>query len=201
MSLPRLNYVLTDGIKKVLDRNLYVSDSSSNTIRKVVVATRAVTTLAGTAGSFGTTDALGAAARFNRPAGVALDGAGNLYVADSSNHTIRKVAVATGAVTTLAGAGGLYGSADGPGATARFDGPIGVATDGAGSLYVADMGNGTVRRVQLANGSVTTLVGVAGQKGVKLGQPPAGLNQPRALTALATGEVIILDENVVLSAR
>jgi hypothetical protein len=125
----------------------------------------------------------------------------NLYIADSSNDTIRKMVVATGAVTTLAGTAGLYGSTDGVGPAARFNGPAGVVLDGAGYLYVVDTGNSTIRRVQLASGSVTTVIGVAGQRGVRTGQLPAGLNQPRAATLLATGELIILDENVVLSAH
>ena len=103
--------------------NLYVADNANNTIRKVVVATGVVTTLAGTAGMAGSTDGTGAAARFNSPCGVAVDGAGNLYVADNINNTIRKVVVATGVVTTLAGTAGMTGSTDGTGAAARFNAP------------------------------------------------------------------------------
>ena len=86
--------------------------TSNNTIRKVVIATGAVTTLAGTAGVTGAADGTGAAARFNGPYGIASDGAGNLFVADTGNHTIRKIVIATGAVTTLAGAASLSGSAE-----------------------------------------------------------------------------------------
>jgi hypothetical protein len=80
-----------------------------------------VTTLAGLAGSFGSADGAGTAARFNGPAGVAVDSAGNVYVADSGNGTIRKV-TPTGVVTTLAGLAGSQGSADGTGSDARFGG-------------------------------------------------------------------------------
>ncbi len=79
-------------------------------------------------------DGTGAAARLNYHQGVAADGAGNLFIADTDNDTIRKLVVATGAVTTLAGAAGLAGSTDGTGAAARFDNPQGLALDGAGNL-------------------------------------------------------------------
>ena len=98
-----------------------------------------VTTLAGLAGSAGSADGTGSAARFNDPVGVAVDSAGNVYVADTDNHTIRKVTPA-GVVTTLAGLAGSSGSADGTGSAARFNDPYGVAVDSAGNVYVADTG-------------------------------------------------------------
>jgi DNA-binding beta-propeller fold protein YncE len=132
---------------------------------------------------------------------VAVDGAGNLFVSDSSNHTIRQVVVATGAVTTLAGTAGMTGSTDATGAAARFNIPQGVAVDGAGNLFVTDTKNNTVRKVQLSNAVVTTVVGIAGQRGVMLGVLPARLNIPVAVAALPSGDLFILDENSVLSVR
>ena len=130
-----------------------------------------VTTLAGSAGEASTNDGVGSAARFYFPAGMAVDGAMNLYVADQANYTIRKITPA-GLVTTLAGSPGNYGSADGTGTAARFGifgvygtgGPYGVAVDSAGNVYVADTSNNTIRKVTPA-GSVTTLAGSPGQYG------------------------------------
>src|SRR5438034_1150998 len=90
---------------------------------------------AGDMGGIGNVDGVGAAARFNGPGGVATDSAGNIYVADAGNSTIRKITPA-GVVTTLAGTAHLTGSTDATGAAARFAGPSGVATDSAGNVYV-----------------------------------------------------------------
>jgi hypothetical protein len=90
---------------------------------------------------------------------VASDGAGNLFVADTENYTIRKVVIATGVVSTLAGAPGSSGTTDGTGPDARFYYPRGVASDGAGCLFVVDSENHTIRKVVIATGVVTTLAG------------------------------------------
>jgi len=181
--------------------NLFVSDTDSHTIRKVVIATRAVTTLAGSPGNPGSSDGNGAAARFNGPVGVASDGAGNLLVADLRNDTIRKVVIATGTVTTLAGSPGNPGSSDGTGTSARFYWPRDVASDGAGNLFVSNTGNHTVQKVVIATGDVTTVVGAPGHAGVTLGPLPAGLNQPDALALGPNGELYIASENAMLVAQ
>jgi sugar lactone lactonase YvrE len=142
--------------------NVYVADSNNHTIRKVTPG-GVVTTLAGLAGSSGSADGTGSAARFNDPYGVAVDSAGNVYVADSRNHTIRKVTPG-GEVTTLAGLAGYAGSADGTGSDARFFLPYGVAVDSAGNVYVADNWNSTIRKVT-PGGLVTTVAGLAGSSG------------------------------------
>src|SRR5438477_453718 len=102
------------------------------------------TTLAGAA-SPGSADGTGSAAQFAGPWGVATDSSGNVYVADTYNHTIRKITPA-GDVTTLAGLAGSLGSADGTGSAARVYEPYGVATDSSGSIYVADTANNTIRK-------------------------------------------------------
>jgi hypothetical protein len=146
--------ITTDGA------NLYVADTYNHTIRQIVVATGEVTTIAGTAGVAGSADGAGPSARFFYPYGIATDGT-NLYVSDSSNHTIRQIIISTGAVTTIAGSAGDAGYANATGTAARFNYPRGVAING-GNLYVADSYNNTIRQVVVATGVVTTLAGNTG---------------------------------------
>src|SRR5882672_4042764 len=150
---------LPQGVATDSSGNVYVGDMENHTVRKITPA-GAVSTFAGTPDIFGTADGTGAAARFHSPRGVATDGADNVYVADEGNNTIRKI-TPDGVVTTLAGRAGFSGSGDGIGAAARFDSPIGVATDNAGNVYVADMFNNAIRKVTPA-GVVSTLAGTAG---------------------------------------
>jgi sugar lactone lactonase YvrE len=127
--------------------NVYVTDAFNNNIRKIVASTGVVTTIAGLAGSTGSTDGTGSAARFNLPVGITCDTAGNIFVADSDNYTIRKIVASTGVVTTIAGLAGSFGSANGSGSVARFNGPTGVACDTVGTIYVADSDNHTIRKI------------------------------------------------------
>lgn len=171
--------------------NLYVADYGNHTIRKIA-ADGTVTTLAGSAGLSGSTDGTGAAARFASPGGVAVDGTGNVYVADTANCAIRMINSA-GVVTTLAGAAGTFGSTDGTGAAARFFLPFGVAVDSSGNVYVADTSNSTLRKIA-PGGAVTTLAGRAGQAGSADGLGPAALfRSPRAVTVGPTGTIYVAD--------
>lgn len=171
--------------------NLYVADSSNRTIRKIT-REGVVTTFAGLADSSGTEDGLGSAARFNYPAGLAIDGAGNLYVTEKFRFTIRKI-TPEGLVTTLAGQPGSSGSADGDGATARFFYPFGIAADRAGNLYVADGFNHIIRMVT-PSGFVTTVAGVAGAVGSADGiGSAASLFYPGGVAVDPTGNVYIAD--------
>jgi DNA-binding beta-propeller fold protein YncE len=142
---------------------LYVSDHGSNTIRKMDLSTGSVTTLAGSAGTIGRTDAIGSAARFNGPHFITTDG-NNLYVTDFNNNSIRRIVIATGAVTTLAGStDGIAGADDGTGTASRFDGPSGITiTPDGTTLYVADYNNSRIRKIAIATGEVTTMVTSAG---------------------------------------
>jgi len=180
--------VATDGAG-----NVYVADTSNQTLRKITPA-GAVTTLAGTAGSFGADDATGAAARFNYPQGVATDGAGNIYVADTTNDIIRKITSA-GVVTTLAGTVHAFGSTDATGTAARFNFPQGIATDGAGNVYVADSGNSVIRKVT-PTGVVTTLAGSAGVSGsTDASGTAARFNTPQGVATDSAGNVYVADAN------
>lgn len=125
---------------------LYNCDYGSHIIRRTTIATAVVTTIAGSALVSGTTDAVGNAARFTNPNGITTDET-NLYVADRTNHLIRKIIIATGEVSTLAGQVLVSGSADGTGGAAQFNHPYALTTDGH-SLYIAEFSNHTVRRLQ-----------------------------------------------------
>lgn len=174
--------------------NLYVTDAANHTIRKITAATGSVTTLAGLAGSVGSADGTGSAARFNFPEGVAVDSSGNVYVADSNNNTIRKIAAATKTVSTLAGLAGSSGSADGAGSAARFNGPMGIAADGLGNLYVADKDNSTIRRIVVSTGEVTTLAGLAGQNGSADGIGNAArFDGPWSVASDGSGSLFVAD--------
>jgi TolB-like protein len=133
---------------------IYAADFGNHTIRKVT-AEGVVTTLAGSAENPGSSDGTGPAARFSAPYDVAVAENGNVYVADTSNHTIRRV-TAAGLVSTLAGIAGNVGSTDGSAREAKFAVPAGVTTDRAGNIYVADFGNQALRKIT-PNASVSTL--------------------------------------------
>src|ERR1700759_3083932 len=148
--------------------------------------------LAGDISGVGNEDGAGAAAHFYGPFGVAGDNSGNVYVADSGNHTIRKV-TAGGVVTTLAGTAGISGSVDGTGAAARFNGPSSVAGDSTGNIYIADSGNSTIRKAT-ADGGVTTLAGTAGISGsVDDTGAAARFAFPSGVAADGAGNVYVAD--------
>jgi sugar lactone lactonase YvrE len=171
--------------------NVFVADSANNTIRKVTSA-GVVTTIAGLAGSSGSADGTGSAARFNFPTRASIDTEGNLYVADQFSNTIRKVTSA-GVVTTLAGLAGSSGSTDGTGSAARFNLPAGIAVDTAGNLFVADSDNNTIRKVTSA-GVVTTLAGLAGSLGSINGIGSfARFRTPTGIAVDTSGNVFVAD--------
>ena len=173
--------------------NVYVADLHNNAIRKITPA-GVVTTLAGKAGQLGSTDGTGAAASFNGPTGVACDAAGNLYVVDQNNNTIRKITPA-GVVTTFAGKAGVSGSADGTGAAASFTMPTGICYDPAnGDLYVADSENCTIRQITPA-GVVTTIAGKYGSVGSADGTgAAASFDSPTGVAVDAAGDLYVCDQ-------
>jgi sugar lactone lactonase YvrE len=172
--------------------NVYVADSANSVIRKIT-SSRVVTTLAGTAWEFGSEDGTGSAARFNGPTGVAVDGSGNVYVADNGNHTIRKITPSK-VVTTLAGLAGEFGSDDGIGDVARFNYPFGVAADSAGNVYVADSANSTIRKVTTSR-QVSTLGGSPDQSGTADGIAGAAqFSGPSSVALAGTGALYVTDQ-------
>jgi sugar lactone lactonase YvrE len=150
-----------------------------------------VATLAGAAGGQGYFDGTGATVRFASPMGVAAIGS-ILYVADNTNHVIRKIDTATGAVTTLAGKSGAAGSADGTGSAARFNSPAGIAAVGT-MLYVCDTGNHTIRKIVASSGVVTLVAGAAGTPGSTDNAAGAGnvlFSSPRGIAADISGTIL-----------
>lgn len=188
---PAASFYLPSDVATDRAGNIYVADTANNTIRKITPA-GVVTTFAGTAGVVGHADGTGPAASFFFPSGIATDSAGNVYVADEMNNTIRKITPA-GVVTTIAGIALTMGHANGPGATATFNGPQGVATDSAGNVFVADTGNSTIRQIS-PFGTVSTVAGIALTVGHADGQGTlATFFLPRGLATDSLGNVYVAD--------
>ncbi len=180
--------------------HLYVSDVGNHTIRRIMIATGEISTLAGTPQEYGSADGIGPDARFSFPRGLAIDGP-YLYIADSGNHTIRRMHIATREIITLAGAPGQWReAADGFGSEASFYSPRGLAIQD-GRLYVADWGNHAIRMISLNTGEVSTPVGTLGIMCVEPGPLPATINTPVGVT-IASGKIFIVSqsENSILSA-
>lgn len=173
--------------------NLYVADPGNFAIRKVVIATGEVTTLAG--GTFGTEDGVGAEAQFIKPTDLAfVDGV--LYVVDSGDHTIRRVEIATGKVTSFVGASAQEGTDDGVGIDARLAGPVRIAADAIGNLYVTQSstaGRNVLRRIDIATRRVSTFAGAPYQQGFASGPLPTTLGCPANLEVGPNGDLLIAD--------
>ncbi|MGO4465768.1 gluconolaconase [Pseudoduganella sp. RAF53_2] len=168
--------------------NVFVADGGDSNRIIVLAADGSRHVLAG--GAEGFKDGVGAQVSFNTPSGLALDRKGNLYVADTGNHAIRKVAP-DGTVTTLAGSG-VAGAADGKGAQAQFNGPVGVAVDVEGVVYVADTYNDRVRKI-LPDGTVSTLVG-GRLPGFADGVGAAALfDTPTGIAVMKDGTIVVAD--------
>ena len=175
--------------------NVYIADNGNNVVRKV--SNGVITTFAGTAGvgSFGYSGDNGPAtgATLRGPTGVAVDTAGNVYIADAGNNVIREVS--SGVITTFAGTKGTigYSGDNGPAIGATFDYPAGVAADGSGNVYIADIDNNAIRKV--AKGVMTTFAGdgTSGYSGDNGPPPGAELNHPGGVAVDGAGNVYIAD--------
>lgn len=170
---------------------VFVADSANGTVRKITPG-GTVTTFAGWPGQFNRYDGTGLNARFFQPEGVAVDGAGNVYVTDTWNHTIRKITPAA-VVTTLAGLAGSTGSADGTNSRARFQRPAGITVDPVTNLFVSDSLNHTIRKITPA-GNVSTIAGLAGVWGSRDGTNSAArFFQPQGIVAPGTNLLFVVD--------
>ena len=174
--------------------NLYIADSVDSRVRKVDAA-GIITTVAGTGSyGFGGDGGRAANALLALPQGLAVDGSGNLYIADSGNQRVRKVDAA-GIITTVAGTGDYgFGGDGGPAANALLNEPQGLAVDGSGNLYIADSGNERVRRVD-PSGTITTIAGSLGSNRMGSGDcgpaSAARLGPPADITLDGSGRIVI----------
>jgi len=188
---PIARFYYPDGIASSASGVVYVADNGNHAIRRVL-PTGEVTLFAGATGVAGSADGEAGVARFYYPRGVVVDATGTLYVADTENHTIRKI-TPEGVVSTLAGHAQSPGAANGTGSAARFQRPQGVAVDAGGSVYVADTGNHTIRKITPA-GEVTTLAGIPMSQGSRDGDAAQALfRAPTALAVDGAGNVLVAD--------
>jgi streptogramin lyase len=170
--------------------NLYVADTGNFAVRKIVIATGEVSTLAG--GTEGTLNGAGTAAQFLAPTGLAyVDGI--LYVADSTDSVIRRIDVATAEVTTLIGLSGVTGQVDGDASAATFLYPARLVSDGIGNLYVSEYLGSVIRRIDIAGKRVSTLAGVRGQLGLAPATLPSTVNCPFGFVVDPKGDLIFAD--------
>jgi sugar lactone lactonase YvrE len=178
------------GIVRDSSGNLFVSETGNSVIRKITPQGE-TSLFAGAVEQRGHADGTGPAARFTSPWGMCFDQAGNLYVADIADDTIRKISSA-GVVSTIAGKAGQPGSVDGPVQDATFDGPIAVAADTNGNLYVVDYRGCTIRKI--SGGVVTTLAGKAEEFGEVDGAGSAArFLRPSAIVCLPSGDLLVGD--------
>ena len=177
--------------------NIYIADAGNLRIRKIAASTGIITTVAGN-GTYGYSGDGGAATSASLSAieGVAVDGAGNIFIADSYNYVIREINAVTGIISTVAGNGTQGYAGDGAAATAaEFVLPVGVVVDGAGNLYIGDYGNDRVRKVTAATGIISTVAGngSGGYNGDGELATSANINNPKKVAVDSAGDIYIGD--------
>jgi sugar lactone lactonase YvrE len=179
--------------------NLFIADQENHRIRKVAAITGIISTVAGTGSSGYSGDGGPAtAAKLNKPTGIYVDTAGNLFIADQENHRVRKVTATTGNISTVAGTGSSgYSGDSGPATAAKINRPTGVFIDAAGNLFIADQENHRVRKVTAATGNISTIAGTgtSGYSGDGLLATLARLNKPTGVYVDASDNIFIADHD------
>ena len=194
---PATNAQLWNPREAIVDQNgnIYLADTNNCRIRKIDGATGIINTFAG--GACGSANGPVANARFNRPRGLAFDAAGNIYVADTNNHRIRKIDMTTMTVSTIAGSIAGYSGDEGLAVNAKLDTPYGVAVNQFGTIYIADTNNNRIRKIDSTTGNITTHAGsnTAGNLGDNGPAIDAQLNKPNKVIAFddVDGHIIIAD--------
>lgn len=181
--------------------DLYIADNQKNLVSKVAITTGVVTTVAGAWVGYIGDGSAATSASLGGPSGVALDAAGNIYVADSNNMRVRKVTATTGVITTVAGTGSFVFNGDNiPATSAALKFPVGVAIDSSGDLYIADSNN-RIRKVTMATGLIATVAGTTtdignngGYNGDNIAATSAKLDLPSGVTVDASGSLYIADK-------
>ncbi len=181
--------------------DVYFADSSNHTIRKVKFSTGSMTVLAGTGTSgFSGDGSAATSAQLNSPKGVAIDSSGNIYIADTSNHRIRKIDAATGNISTIAGTGtgtGTFGGDNAAATAARVNSPQGIAVDSSGNVFIADTSNNRIRKITAATGNISTVAGngTGGYLGDNVAATGTRINAPRGVVVDSSGNFYIADSS------
>ncbi len=178
--------------------DVFIADTYNNVIREVNHANGVITTVAGNGNSgYSGNGGPATSAELNDPTGVAVDSAGDLFIADSGNNVIREVNHVTGVITTVAGNGSSGYSGNGEAATgAELNDPVGVAVDAAGNIFIADSGNNVIREVNASTGIISAIAGnhTTGYSGDGGAATSAKLDDPTAVAVDAISEVFIADQ-------
>lgn len=180
--------------------NVYIADTGNNRIRKITISNGTISTVAGNgSATFSGDGGAATTASLAGPKGVYVDGAGNIYIADTVNHRVRKVAAATGFITTVAGIGTAGFSGDGgPATAAQLNSPVAVILDAAGNIYISDTFNNRIRRIDIATGNIRTVAGGGNSSAENISATSSDLSRPLALGFSPDGRLHITDSSVHL---